>query len=326
MLRSLVMKAFCSTLILAPLLLSLGVVTSSAQRTVAVAGISEPVADSTLSCASIGILQTWKVKEGDRVQAGQLLLDLDKRLEELDAERRRIVWEQKGDLKLAEAQVAIRKLISDSKVELKLAEAIVALLKADVEATRSLFKNSKSVSKDDLEKKELEYKKAIADYDKVLVTEDREKLEHQQAITEYDKTVATKEREKIEYDLAVEALRRRQVFAPFGGQVVEFFKKAGESCQVSDKLVRLVDTSRCHFVVNLDARLGNRLRLGDALPLELESGDAVVKLTGRVAFISPVVDSASGLLKIKVLFENADGKIRPGGAGRVIVTEDARVN
>lgn len=308
------------------LVLGLGAIPASAQRTVAVAGITEPVADSTLSCASVGILQTWRVKEGDRVQAGQVLLDLDKRLEELDADRRRLVWEQKGDVKLAEKQVAIRKLVAESKVELKLAEAAVALLKADVEATRLLFKNSKSVSKDELEKKELEYKKAIADYDKVLVTEDREKLEHQQAVTEYDKTLAAEEREKIEYDLAVEALRRRQVFAPFGGQVVEFFKKPGESCQANDKLVRLVDTSRCHFVVNLDARLGTRLRLGDALPLELEAGDAVVKLTGRIAFISPVVDSASGLLKLKVLFENADGKIRPGGAGRVILQEDARGN
>jgi multidrug efflux pump subunit AcrA (membrane-fusion protein) len=320
------MKAPRALPFLVPLLLGLAAVTAAAQRTTAVSGITEPVADSTLSCTSIGILQVWKVKEGDRVQAGQLLLELDKRLEELDAERRRMVWEQKGDLKMAEAQVAIRKLVADSKVELKLAEAAVALLKADVEATRLLFKNSKSVSKDELEKKELEYKKAIADHDKVLVTEDREKLEHQQAVTEYDKTLAAEEREKIEYDLAAEALRRRQVFAPFSGQVVEFFKKVGESCQSNDKLVRLVDTSRCHFVVNLDARLGTRLRLGDALPLELEAGDAIVKLTGRIAFISPVVDSASGLLKVKVLFENPEAKIRPGGAGRVILAEDTRGN
>ena len=320
------MKATRTLPFLVPLVLGLIVGTAPAQRTTAVSGITEPVADSTLSCSAIGILQVWKVKEGDRVQAGQLLLELDKRLEELDAERRRLVWEQKGDLKIAEAQVAIRKLIADSKVELKLAEAAVALLKADVEATRQLFKSSKSVSKDDLEKKELEYKKAIADYDKVLVAEDREKLEHQQAVTEYEKTLAAEEREKIEYDLAVEALRRRQVFAPFNGQVVEFFKKIGESCQANDRLVRLVDTTRCHFVVNLDARLGNRLRLGDALPLELEAGDTTVKITGRISFISPVVDSASGLLRVKVLFENADAKIRPGGAGRAILAEDARGN
>lgn len=308
------------------LILGLGTTPAPAQRTTAVTGITEPVADSTLSCASVGILQAWRVKEGDRVQAGQLLLELDKRLEELDAERRRLVWEQQGDVKIAAQQVTIRKLVSDSKVELKLAEATAALLKADVEATRQLFKNSKSVSKDDLEKKELEYKKAVADHDKVLVTEDRELLEYQQAVTEHDKALAVKQREKIEYDLAVEALRRRQVFAPFSGQVVEFYKKVGESCQANDKLVRLVDTSRCHFVVNLDARLGNRLRVGDALPLELESGDTIVKLSGKVAFLSPVVDSASGLLKVKLLFENPDGKIRPGGAGRVIVQEDARGN
>lgn len=349
------------------LLVALAAPGAQAQRAVTATGITEPVADATLSSASIGIIHAWKFKEGERVPAGEAIIELDKHLEELDVERRKLIWENqselklaetqvtirkllaesKAEVKLAEAQVEIRKLIADSKVELRLAEAQVATLKVDVEATRKLFKTSKSVSQEQLDKKELEFKQAIAEHDKVLVTEESERLQHkqasadlekavvakakeqleyQQAVTDLEKIQAAEVREKLEYDLAVEALRRRHVYAPFAGIIVEHFKKVGEACQANERLVRLVDTSRCYFVSNMDAKAGSRLKLGQSLKLEIESGDTFVAVTGTVHFISPVVDSASGLLRVKLLFENPDGKIRPGVAGRVILEEGARVN
>ncbi len=50
------------------------------------------------------------------------------------------------------------------------------------------------------------------------------------------------------------------------------------------------------------------------MKIEVEGG---VIVTGKISFISPVVDPASGLAKIKALFENADGKIRPGLAAKL---------
>ena len=87
-----------------------------------------------------------------------------------------------------------------------------------------------------------------------------------------------------------------------------------------------MDTSRCYFVSNMDAKVGSRLKLGQSLKIEVESGDSVVAVTGVVHFISPLVDAASGLLKVKLLFDNPAGQIRPGGAGRVILEEGTRVN
>ena len=308
------------------LLVTLAAPAAQAQRAITAGGITEPVADATLSSATIGIIHAWKHKEGERVPANQAVIELDKRQEELEVERRKMIWESKEELKLAESQVAIRKLIAESKVEVKFAEDQKATLKADVEATRLLFKTSKSVSKEQLDKKELEYKQALAEYDKGLVTEERELLEYKQAVTDYEKTLAAEAREKLEYELAVEALRRRHVYAPFAGVLVEHYKKVGEACQPNEKLVRLVDTSRCYFVSNMDAQVGSRLQLGQSLKIEVESGDSVVAVTGVVHFISPLVDAASGLLKVKLLFDNPAGQIRPGGAGRVILEEGTRAN
>lgn len=297
-----------------------------AQRAITASGITEPVADATLSSPMAGLVGAWKFKEGDRVKADQAIIELDKRLDELEVERRKLIWESKAELRFAEAQVATRKLIWESKVELRFAEAQVATLKGDVEATRLLFKTSKSVSKEQLDKKELEYKQAVAEYEKVLVAEEREKLEYQQVVADYERVLAAEVREKLEYDLAVETLKRRHIFAPFDGVVVELYKKPGEACQANEKVVRLVDTSRCYFVSNMDAKAGSRLKTGQLVKLEVESGDAFVPITGTVYFVSPIVDPASGLLKVKVLFANPDGKIRPGVSGRVILEEAGRGN
>ena len=60
------------------------------------------------------------------------------------------------------------------------------------------------------------------------------------------------------------------------------------------------------------------LKLNQEVTIEVDTGEAQVKLPGKIIFLSPVVDPASGLLKVKVLFHNAEGRIRPGLSGRMI--------
>ena len=40
-------------------------------------------------------------------------------------------------------------------------------------------------------------------------------------------------------------------------------------------------------------------------------------MEATVIYLSPVADAASGLLRIKAVFENPEGRIRPGVAGRI---------
>ncbi len=46
--------------------------------------------------------------------------------------------------------------------------------------------------------------------------------------------------------------------------------------------------------------------------------DGGVVVPARIAFISPVVDPASGLAKVKAIFENAEGKVRPGLTAKLV--------
>ncbi len=217
-------------------------------------GITEPLLDTKLGAPSDGIITAKRVKEGDFVKAGDVILELDKRLEDLEIERRRLVLEQK---------------------------------KFEWESTVKLFSTSKSISKEELDKKETDYKVAAR-----------------------------------EYEIAQEQMHRRVVIAPFDGVITDIYHQLGEACearQTQDPLARLVDTRRCVFLSNMEAKAAAGLALNQPAKLEVETGNAIVPVTGTVSFISPVVDPASGLVKVKVTFENPDGKIRPGLTAKLLL-------
>lgn len=236
-------RSLCLSLLLA----SLG--SGIAAENFSAAGITESYGDVMLSTSVPGIVSLRKVREGESVKEGDIILELDKRLEVLEVDRRKLVLDSK------------QKQFTD---------------------TQTLFKNSKGVSKDELDKAELEFKVA-----------------------------------EVEHEMAVEQLRRRLLVAPFSGTVAEFFLDPGEATQAYQPLVHFVDTQRGHFVSNLEARAALGLKLGQAVQLEIDTGAAPVTLPAKIIYLSPVVDPASGLLKVKALFDNSAGKLRPGLAGKM---------
>jgi len=80
-----------------------------------------------------------------------------------------------------------------------------------------------------------------------------------------------------------------------------------------------VDTRRCYFITHLEASAAARLNLDQTVRLVIDGGAGPVSVQGKIAFLSPVVDPASGLQKVKVLFDNADGKVRPGVSGKMLL-------
>ena len=143
-----------------------------------------------------------------------------------------------------------------------------------------LFQNTKGTSKEEMEKKESDHKLAV-----------------------------------VEHAMALEQLQRRQLLAPVSGTIVELNLDLGESCQPYQPLVRVVDTRQCYFLANIEAKVAATLKMDQKVKLEIETGGEVEPVTGVIVFLSPVADAASGLIKLKVLFPNPGGRIRPGLAG-----------
>lgn len=227
---------------------------SAAEVNLVAPGITESFLEVSLSSSVAGIIGNQPYKEGDFVTNGAPVIELDRKLEELEVERRKL---------------------------------IVDVRKNDFEGTQKLFEKTKGTSKEELEKKETEYRVAV-----------------------------------VEYETAVEQLRKRYVIAPFAGQITQVLLHPGEACQPYQPVVRMVDTRQCFFVSNLEAKLAASLKTNQAVRLEIETGAAPAKVDGRISFLSPVADPASGLVKVKVLFPNG-GQIRPGLAGTMLLTQPA---
>lgn len=219
---------------------------SARAETIEVSGITEPFMDVTLGLADPGIIHTQFFKEGDAVKKGDVILELDKKLQTIEVTRRKAVMDQD-------------KMILNS--------------------TRQLSDTTKSVSKEALGKAQAEYDVAAADY-------------------------AT----------AVQQLANRQLIAPFSGSITTILLKPGAAVAPYQPLVRLVDTSRCYFIGHVDGKLAADLKLNESVKIEVDGGETV---SGKICFISPVVDAASGLAKIKAIFDNTGGKIRPGLAAKM---------
>ena len=196
-----------------------------------------------------GTVATIHHAEGEFVESGVVLVELESRAEQLEVERRRVQ---------------------------------VETLKAELQRSETLIKSTSSSSREELDKKRGEFQIA-----------------------------------SVELELARDALAKRRVVAPFGGIVSLLPIKVGEYCQPPRILVRLVDARQFFAVANIEPAAAGALSVG--APVRLLAGDEpnAQRFDGKIVFISPVVDPASGLLRIKAVFANPDSRLRPGVAGRL---------
>ena len=240
--------------------------------------VTESHRDAMLSVTVPGRIEAIYLAEGDRVEKGAALVDLGKTVEELEVERRYLIWQDKSDLIAAKRQH----------------ETLGVIL----ESTRKLFEATKSVSRDELFKAELESNAAEAEYQRLRIAEQREEVEHR---------------------LAVAALEKRTLKAPFEGTIVDVMLEQGEICEANQPLIQLVDTTRGYLLCNVEESLARRLAQATDLPIEIPLPGSTWRGEARVEFIAPVVDPASGLLRVKLSFENPAGQVRPGVPGYVTI-------
>lgn len=253
-------------------------------------GLIEPLQQATLASNVVGRIDRVLVKEGDAVKAGQVLVELEQDLEALEVERRRLVAEDQSEINIARERAA--------------------LLEKEWQSTIKLRDATHSVSQEELNKKEIDYKLARAEEAQLAV---REQIE------------------ALEYKIAQAQLERRIIRSPSDGMITRVHAQPGEICEVRQPLVAFVNASACFLVANLEPALANKLHVGGSARVRVDTPGAAergsasssphasaVEVTGTVDSMSPVIDSASGLRRVKILLPNADGRITPGLVGTLV--------
>ncbi len=234
-------------------------------------GLVYPLHDVTLSAGVAGIVMQRLVEPGNRVKAGQVLLILDDRLQVIESERRKVIFQDQSEL----ASVRERTVILSSLLE----------------NSRAVFKQTGSISKDELFRLDAEY---IASKGRL------------------EQLIEQKKREQLDYESAERERRQRHITAPFSGIVTKIIPQVGEWAKPGDPIVLLVEPSTAVLHLAIPHKELDGLKMGSVQAVIFEAGGSATRVAGRVTFISPVADPASGLVEVKITFANTQLAIKPG--------------
>ena len=234
-------------------------------------GIIKPIKDVKISVPLDGIVQSIFVKEGSYVKKGQKILKLDNQLQLLESNRRKIIFEDKAQLKATIKNRDIHKNLLDS--------------------TRQLYEETQAVSHQELQLLESKFHTLNGD---IAMRKENEK------------------KEKIEYDIARKLLSKYLIHSPINGVVIELGLQKGEWAKTGKPFARIVNTSRCFIDINIEESYSSQLKVGHKINFTVKTKNVTAKKKGKITFISPVADMASGLVRIKIEFSNLKNRVTPG--------------
>lgn len=128
---------------------------------------------------------------------------------------------------------------------------------------------------------------------------------------------------KADLELAELNLRESVIRAPIAGVVSAREAKVGNMVQPHQALFRITDLSALEARLHVPEREMRKLAVGQHAQLEIDTWPGE-RFVGRVLRLNPVVDAATGTVKVTLGLDNATGKLRPGMFGRFRVEYDSR--
>jgi RND family efflux transporter MFP subunit len=195
------------------------------------------------------------------------------------------------DDKIKKIEVRRIKTLLDNTTELYYLEKEIRIVKSMYEKSKRLYEKTSSISKNELNNFELKYYS----------------LESRLSKLKNDK-----EMEKIEYALEKEKLKKYKLRAPFDGIVTKIKLDVGEWGQRGEAIVEFIDSRVCFVETNIKASQVRDIKLNKSYTISINRGDSVIQKDGKVTYISPIVDSSSGLVLVKIEFDNSDLEVIPG--------------
>lgn len=135
---------------------------------------------------------------------------------------------------------------------------------------------------------------------------------------------------KMEYDLAAEelagaqwTLEKTMIRSPFSGLISERMLQVGQHIRPGDELFQVTDIDPLIARIFLPERDVLGLEEGREVMIVLNA-DESVRFSGRVRQISPIVDVATGTIKVTVEANDAPEGVRPGSFVGVHIVRETR--
>jgi len=217
------------------------------------------------------------VKAGDRVKAGQLLIEIDKRKQESTLNSSKASYD-----------VAVASL-NNLQVQRKILLSAYDYNKKTYDRYKILYSQN-TASKQDLDKYKDDYTKSKLDLDA-----NDAQIKAQKA--EIEKTGYTVKEQSVE-------LEYYKIVAPFSGIIGDIPVKNGSYVTPQDSLLSISQNDRLELNIGLPSEKAFDIKKG--LEVEVLDNNAKVVKNSTVSFVSPVVDKDTQTILVKAIIENTD--------------------
>ena len=118
---------------------------------------------------------------------------------------------------------------------------------------------------------------------------------------------------KIQHKLALVHLNEKVIRAPLAGVVVKKYKEVGEGVDRAEKLFDVVNIDQIYVQFYLDPKFMETVQTNMTLPVTFPTLPKGARpYSGKVSFIDPRIDAASGLFRVKLLLDNPNHEIKAG--------------
>jgi RND family efflux transporter MFP subunit len=129
-------------------------------------------------------------------------------------------------------------------------------------------------------------------------------------------------RANLAYDEAQLVLKEHEfaalsVKSPIDGVVSEMKVQEGEFVSKGAELLKVVLLKNPRVEVWVPGQAYPKLKVGQGVEFRTRAFEKVFR--GKIAFVSPVADGQSGMIKVEADIDDADGELRPGLGGDVTV-------
>lgn len=131
-----------------------------------------------------------------------------------------------------------------------------------------------------------------------------------------DHEIASQELAEAEWNFEKTLIR-----SPFTGRVTERMVQPGQHVRPGDELFTVADFDPLISRIYLPERDVLALDEGRAVRISLRA-DSGIEFDGRIRQISPVVDTATGTIKVTVEARSVPAKVRPGAFVRIDIVRD----
>ncbi|PVY42084.1 efflux RND transporter periplasmic adaptor subunit [Victivallis vadensis] len=153
------------------------------------------------------------------------------------------------------------------------------------------------------------------------VFEDRKQLraknftsDHELKKAEFDLSVAESSLADAKLNLSYCIVK-----APFAGKLAEIRTQEYETVRPGQPLFRIIDDNRLLAVMNVPLNDAALTTVGNPVVVSVSGTDRKAK--GTVYEVAPQADHRTGTVRIRVLIDNGDGKLRAGMTGELIHDE-----